>query len=303
MSAALRRVGIVGWPLAHSLSPLIHRFWMREAGLPEHSYEILPTPPDALAARLQGLAGAGFAGCNITVPHKEAAHDFLREHATLDANAARLRAVNTIVVDGEGRLQGRNSDGFGFLAGLDEQAPGWRSRRADGPTAVLGAGGAARAILAALADIGCGPFHLVNRTPRRAEELLRDLRIPAGRTFGIDPDGLRAGLENARLLVNATSLGMQGGCGWRQATGSAPADFLAHVRADAIVADIVYAPLHTELLQAAQGRSLARVDGLGMLLHQAAPCFEAWFGVRPRVTGALRALLERELRRREGRAC
>ena len=303
MSAALRRAGLVGWPLDHSLSPLIHQFWMREAGLPERLYELLPTPADALADRLRGLAAEGFVGCNITVPHKEAAHDFLREHATLDANAARLRAVNTIVVDGRGRLQGRNSDGPGFLAGLDEQAPDWRRRCAGGAAVVLGAGGAARAILAALADSGCAPLLAVNRTRERAQRLLDDLRLPQARALGTHPAGLRAALRQARLLVNATSLGMAGAGDWRQGIGSAPAEFLQHVGADATVVDIVYAPLRTQLLQAARDRGLACVDGLGMLLHQAVPCFEAWFGARPRVGPALRAVLEEALRQREERPC
>ena len=305
MSAPLRRVGLIGWPCAHSLSPLIHQFWMREAGLPERRYELLPTPADALAKRLDGLAEAGFVGCNITVPHKQAACDFLRAHGTLDANAARLGAVNAIMIDAQGRLHGSNSDGYGFLAGLDEQAPGWRGnahKDAGAPGAlVLGAGGAARAILAALAENGCKPILVVNRTRQRAVQLLDELQIPNARAFAAD--GLGAALQQARLLVNATSLGMEGAAGWREAIGSTPEEFLAHIPAGAIVADIVYAPLRTELLAAAQSRGLACVDGLGMLLHQAVPCFEAWFGVRPQVAPALRRRLEQALAERAGESC
>ena len=306
MNAALRRVGLIGWPCAHSLSPLMHQFWMRQAGLPERVYEILPTPADRLEERLGGLAEAGFVGCNITVPHKQAAFAFVRVHGSLDANASRLQAVNTILVDEHGRLHGRNSDGAGFIAGLDEQAPGWRNNAggaAPGATVLLGAGGAARAILAALAESGCKPILVVNRTPARAEQMLRDLQIAPARACGASAQELHAALQQARLLINATSLGMDGASGWQQAIGSAPETFLASVPAGAIVADIVYAPLRTELLAAARRRGLTCVDGLGMLLHQAVPCFEAWFGVRPQVTPALRRRLEAALAARHGESC
>ena len=293
MNTALRRVGVIGWPLAHSLSPLIHQFWMKKAGLPENVYELLPTAPDALFSRLENLAADGFVGCNVTVPHKEAVFSFLNEHGTLDANAARLQAVNTILIDKNGGLCGRNSDGSGFLAGMDEQAPRWRDTR--GAAVIFGAGGAARAIIAALADGGVKPIFIVNRTRAHAEALLRDLQITEARIFGTSAAELRHAIGNACLLVNATSLGMAGACSWREGIGSAAAAFLSHVHTDAIAADIVYAPLQTEFLQAARARALTCVDGLGMLLHQAVPCFEAWFGVRPRVVPALRAILERAL--------
>ena len=297
MNIALRRVGVIGWPLAHSLSPLLHQFWMRKAGLPENLYEVMPTPPDVLFGRLRTLASAGFIGCNVTIPHKESVFSFLKKHGTLDNNASRLQAVNTILIDGQGSMHGCNSDGSGFLASLDEQAPAWRDCRhaSTGAVVVLGAGGAARAILAALADSGMKSVFVVNRTKERAERLLHDLQITEARVFGTDTAELRNAMRNARLLVNATNLGMAGACSWREGIGSAPAEFLAHVHSDAIVVDIVYTPLQTEFLQAARARDLACVDGLGMLLYQAVPCFESWFGVCPKVVPALRSILEQAL--------
>ncbi|MCY4034271.1 MAG: shikimate dehydrogenase [Hyphomicrobiales bacterium] len=293
MNAPLRRVGVIGWPLERSLSPPIHQHWMRKANLREKTYEAIPVPRDELFAFLGRLAGDGFAGCNVTVPHKEAVFSYIESHGTLDANAEYLRAVNLVSIDGSGNMEGRNTDGYGFIESLREHVPNFLPCR---KAVVLGAGGSARAILAALRECKTGSIIVVNRTRERAEKLLRELNISNGEVFGIGD--IRTAAENANLFVNTTNLGMAGSLGLEQGVGIAPAEFLKGLARDAIVSDIVYTPLRTELLRTAQKQGLAAVDGLGMLIHQAVPSFEVWFGVRPEVTPALRALLEKELHAR-----
>ena len=273
---------VVGWPIEHSRSPLIHRHWLGVYGI-SGGYERIAVPPDQIEGFFTSLAAKGYVGCNVTVPYKETAYRLL---ARADPMAERLKAANTLWLS-EGLLCGANTDVHGFIANMDGTAPGWRE--AGGPAVVLGAGGAARAILAGLADLKLSPLRIVNRTPDRARALVADLALDA-EIFDWD-DRARA-LEGARLLVNATILGMR---------GAEPLILdLAPLDPDAIVSDIVYVPLMTELLAAARARGHRTVDGLGMLLHQAAPGFARWFGRWPEVTDELRELLRRDIEGGEG---
>ena len=268
---------VIGWPIRHSRSPLIHRHWLAKLGI-AGDYVAVPVEPAAVDAFLKNDLRSRYVGGNVTVPHKEVA---LSAVAEADAVAAALGAVNTLWFESD-RLIGGNTDPHGFLANLDENAPGWSG--AGKSAIVLGAGGAARAVIWALRERGFEPVIVVNRTADRAAAL-------AAR-FGkaVRPaewSGLGGWLARADLLVNATSLGMSG--------QPALAIDLSPMNDAAIVADLVYAPLETDLLRAARRRSLTAVDGLGMLLHQAAPGFERWFGRRPQVTRELRDLVIADL--------
>jgi shikimate dehydrogenase len=264
-----RLAGVIGWPVAHSRSPRLHGYWLATLGL-DGAYVPLAVEPARFEAAVRGLVACGFRGANVTIPHKEAAFALCDEVA---ASARRAGAVNTLVFEG-GRILGSNTDGYGFLESLREQAPGFDPR--SGPAVLLGAGGAARAIGAALLDAGCPRLVLVNRTRGRAEALAEALGGPVA--VAETPP-----LADAALLVNTTSLGM---------AGQPPlAVDLSPLPSSAVVADIVYVPLETPLLAAARARGLLAVDGLGMLLHQARPGFEAWFGVAPQVDAALRAFV------------
>lgn len=277
-AAGFRAAGVMGWPVAHSRSPLLHRYWLDRYGI-AGAYLPLPVRPGQVEAALRGLAALGFAGCNVTVPHKQAA---LALVDAPDDLARRIGAVNLVVVRPDGTLLGRNTDAAGFLDNLRAQAPDWRA--ADGPAVVLGAGGAARAVVASLAGAGVPDIRLLNRTRMHAEELAEAL---GGPITVLDWERRRSALEGAALLVNTTVLGMH---------GQAPLDLdLAALPRAATVADLVYVPLETPLLASARARGHAVVDGLGMLLHQAVPSFEAWFGVRPEVTAELRARVEATL--------
>ncbi len=271
------RAGIIGWPVDHSRSPLIHGYWLKAYGL-HGEYGRYPVAPDAIETVLKSFADQGLVGANVTVPHKEVAYRLCNRR---DEAATALGAVNTLWLE-DGRLVGGNTDGFGFLANLDHGAPGWDAT--PGSAVVLGAGGAARAILWALKDRGFSPIHVVNRTRARAEKLVVTFGAPLQAHDWEDLPDLLAG---ARILVNTTTLGMH---------GQPPLSLdLAPLGADALVTDIVYAPLETPLLADARRRGLATVDGLGMLLHQAVPGFARWFGVTPKVTPALRALLVEDM--------
>jgi shikimate dehydrogenase len=271
------RACVVGWPIAHSRSPLIHGFWLRKLGL-AGSYDRQPVPPGAFAEFAARIGCDGLVGANVTAPHKEAAYAACDK---LTATAAELGAVNTLWREGDA-LWGDNTDVAGFLANLDEQAPDWRER-ADAAI-VLGAGGAARAVVSGLLSRKIDKLIVVNRTLARAQSLADHF---GGRVVARDWADLPAQLDQAGLLVNTTSLGMAG-----QPTLDID---LAPLAAGASVADIVYVPLETPLLAAARARGLRTVEGLGMLLHQAAPGFERWFGVRPKVTPELRALIEADV--------
>lgn len=273
LSGHARLAGVLGWPVSHSRSPRLHGYWLETLGI-DGAYLPLPVHAVDFAAAVRSLAALGFRGANVTIPHKQAAFEVCD---VVDATARRAGAVNTLVFR-DGRIEGSNTDGFGFLETVRDQAPGWQP--ADGPAVLLGAGGAARAIAAALLDAGCPLVTLVNRSRDRAEALARDLGGPI--TVAEAPP-----LAGAALLVNTTSLGMQ---------GHPPLEIdLAPLPAAAVVADIVYVPLETALLTAARERGLRAVEGLGMLLHQARPGFEAWFGVSPRVDPALRDLVAADI--------
>ncbi len=263
--------GVIGWPVAHSLSPRLHGFWLARYGI-DGAYLPLAVRPDDIEDALRALPKLGFRGANVTVPHKPAAFAAMDR---LSPTAARLGAVNTVVVDADGTLSGDNTDGFGFTENLLAGAPDLKIQGA--VTTVFGAGGAARAVVAALVDAGAAEVRLVNRTRARAEALAHDLGGP------VEPlpwDHTRTALEGTALVVNTTSLGM---------AGATPFDLdLQALPASATVTDIVYNPLETPLLAAARARGNRIVDGLGMLLHQARPGFEAWFGVAPEVTAELR---------------
>lgn len=273
----MTRCFIIGHPVAHSRSPIIHGHWLAEHGL-DGSYERVDVPPDAVAAFLDRIRSGEFAGGNVTVPNKEAVLPLL-DHVS--ETARRMGAVNTIWME-DGKLHGDNTDAFGFLAHLDDRVPGWDARTAS--ALILGAGGAARAVVHGLVSRGVGRIILVNRSMARAEDLAAEFGA------GVEARGrseAAALVATSDLIVNTTSLGMQ---------GQPPLDLdLAGLRPGTIVDDIVYVPLETALLAEARTRGGVPVDGLGMLLHQAIPGFERWFGVRPEVTPALRARLEADI--------
>jgi shikimate dehydrogenase len=270
LSGKARLAGVLGWPVSHSRSPRLHGFWLRRHGI-DGAYLPLPVAPEDFTTALRGLMALGFRGANVTIPHKEAAFALCDE---VDETARRMGAANTLIFR-EGRILGSNTDGFGFLESLYEQAPGWAAT--DGPAVLLGAGGAARALAVALLDAGCPRLSIVNRSTGRAEALAESL--------GDSRVSVAAAplLEGAALLVNSTSLGM---------AGQPPLEIdLSPLPAHAVVADAVYVPLETQLLAAARARGLRVVDGLGMLLHQARPGFSAWFGAEPVVDAELRAFV------------
>ena len=270
--------GVMGWPVAHSRSPLIHNYWLQKYGL-AGSYVQLAVQPGQLAIALAGLAALGFKGCNVTIPHKVEALKLVNE---LDAHARRVGAVNTVVVQPDGSLKGMNTDGFGYIQSLLDAQPGWRADA--GPVVVLGAGGAARAVVLALSDHGAKEIRLINRSPDKAEAMAAEFGSPIK---AVSWKQRHAALEGAALLVNTTSQGMH---------GNAPLDLdLSALPVKALVSDIIYVPLETPLLHAAKARGNPTVDGLGMLLNQARPAFEAWFGVLPDITPELRRLVEATL--------
>lgn len=267
--------GVMGWPVAHSRSPKIHSHWLEKHGLPG-AYVLLPVAPGTLSIALPGLAALGFRGCNITIPHKVDAIALMQE---VDANARRVGAVNTVVVQPDRSLRGMNTDGFGFIQSLLEALPAWAADA--GPITVLGAGGAARAVVLALADRGATEIRLVNRTFDKADALAKEFGAPLKAVPWAER---HVALADVALLVNTTSQGMH---------GNPPLDLNLHaLPRHALVCDIIYAPLETALLNQARQRGNVTVNGLGMLLNQARPAFEAWFGVLPHVTPELRRRVE-----------
>ena len=264
--------GVIGSPVAHSKSPQIHMHWLKMHGLPGY-YIPMDVVADNLEHVLRTLPQMGFVGVNITVPHKEKIleiADLVTDRATL------IGAANTIIFRKDGQIQADNTDGIGFIRNLQQSAPNWDPKA--GPAAILGAGGAARAVIAALLEVGVPEIMISNRTRLRAEALQTEF----GKSL-IVVDWVQAGnmMEDAATVVNTTSLGMLGKPPLR-----VPLDGL---RKGTLVTDIVYAPLKTQLLIEAEEMGCATVDGLGMLLHQAVPAFERWFGVRPVVDSATRA--------------
>jgi shikimate dehydrogenase len=270
-----RAACLIGWPAAHSRSPLIHHYWLRTLGI-EGGYNIEAVPPEGFAEFVLRLSAHGFVGANVTIPHKERALAL----SMPDARARAAGAANTLWYEG-GELRSTNTDIEGFINNLDACAPGWD---AAGDALVLGAGGSSRAVVFGLIERGIKRVHLANRTMERARALADQ--------FGasVDPVSWQAigdVLPRAGLLVNTTSLGMHGQPALELDVGLLPSH--------AVVADLVYVPLVTPLLAAARARELKTADGLGMLLHQAVRGFELWFGQRPAVTSELRALVEADL--------
>lgn len=273
----MKRACVIGWPVEQSRSPLIHTYWLKQYGI-DGAYEKEAVPPGEAEAFLRSLAERGYVGANVTLPHKLAA---LQTADIADEAAYAIGAANTVWLDSLGKLNATNTDAVGFMANLDQQAPQWNA--SGRPALVIGAGGAARAVLYALLQAGAPKVLLTNRTAERATGLA-DYFGPMSLTPRwvevVDWKERARAVGECGLIVNATSLGM---------IGEKPLELdLSKLREDAVVADIVYAPLVTPLLAAARNRGRATVDGLGMLLHQAAPGFERWFGVRPEVTPALR---------------
>jgi shikimate dehydrogenase len=277
ITGATRLAGIMGWPVAHSRSPLLHGFWLDETGV-DGAYLPLPVRPANIESALRALPILGFRGCNLTIPHKQSV---LKVADHVDQLARRIGAANTVVVAADGSLEASNTDAYGFRENLREAVPGWNPPAR--PAVVLGAGGSARAILASLIDAGVGEIRLVNRTRSRAEAVAADLATAQARISVHSWSEAVAVQDGAGLLVNTTSLGM---------TGEPPLELdLSLLPLSAPVADIVYVPLETGLLKSARQGGHPVVDGLGMLLHQGRPGFEAWFGARVRVSPALRSAI------------
>lgn len=276
-NAVHKRVGVIGYPVAHSLSPVIFDYWFEQHGIPG-TYDLLPVAPDDLENVLAGLADQGYAGVNVTVPHKIAAYQ-LAEHPS--PTARRIGAANVLTVTADGPIAADNTDGYGFVEGVRSQVGQWQSSA--GPAVVIGAGGAARAVVDSLVQEGAPEVRVVNRTGERASALAAEFGLPVR---AIPWSDMESALTGAATVVNATSLGMR---------GNPPLEIpLAALPPTAVVADIVYVPLETPLLNAARAAGHAVADGLGMLLHQARPAFERWFGVRPDADAELRAkVLER----------
>lgn len=264
--------GVLGWPIAHSRSPRLHRHWLKRYGI-EGDYITLGIEPRDFEAAFRALPLLGFRGVNVTIPHKETV---LRLATKVSDRAALIGAANTITFREDGSIYADNTDGYGFLENLRHGAPGWRA--SEGPALVLGAGGAARAIISALLSDGAPEIRLTNRTRSRAEFLAGEF---GARVKVVDWLHAEDALDGVATVVNTTSLGM---------TGQPPLQFsLKRAPKTAMVNDIVYSPLMTPLLEEAQSRRMRWVDGLGMLLHQGRPGFEAWFGVAPEVDDELRA--------------
>ena len=271
MASSFGLAGVMGWPVSHSRSPLMHNHWLRHYGI-SGVYVPLPVLPERLPEALRGLAALGFAGCNLTIPHKVAAMAYMDE---IDPLACRMGAINTVVVGADGRLSGFNNDGYGFLQSLLDAQPDFRADA--GPIAVLGAGGAARAVVLSLAEQGARDIRLLNRTQETAQRLADELGGP----IRVLPwEARESALEGAALLVNTTSLGMQG-----QPELTLRLDALPKT---ALVCDVIYVPLETALLRQARLRGHVTVNGLGMLMNQARPAFKSWFGVLPEITPELK---------------
>lgn len=266
--------GVIGMPIAHSRSPLLHGHWLARYGVPGH-YVPLPVQPEHLAEVLRILPRAGFVGVNVTIPHKEAV---LTLADTVTDRAALIGAANTLIFRPDGKIHADNTDGYGFIANLRQSAPDWQPDLL--PAAVIGAGGAARAVVASLLESGVKELRIANRTRLRAEQIKAEF---GARVVVYEWAQVGNMLDGAGTVVNATSLGMQGKQPLRVPLDALPSG--------ALVTDLVYTPLITPFLAEAQSRGCRIVDGLGMLLHQAAPGFERWFGRRPEIDDETRRIV------------
>ncbi|MFA9549878.1 MAG: shikimate dehydrogenase [Hyphomicrobium sp.] len=269
----MKHACVIGWPVEHSRSPLLHGYWLKKYGI-DGTYTKRAVAPEAVAGFLQSLRANGYVGCNVTVPHKAAAFSAADER---EDSAKAVSAANTLWLS-DGKLVAANTDTYGYMTNLSQQAPGWDRR--DAPVSILGAGGAARAIVFGFLDAGVSEIRVFNRTRARAETVAQQ--------FGscvkvFDWSEREAGSRDSAVLVNTTTIGMNG-------VGTLDFD-LAGFDPECVVSDIVYVPLETELLRKAKSQGLRTVDGVGMLLHQGVPGFEKWFGVRPEVTDELRNLI------------
>ena len=276
-SSNFKKACVIGWPIAHSRSPLIHNFWLKKYKI-SGSYEKVAVSPDDLVSFVQQLLYNSFCGCNVTIPHKEQVFQVV---TILDSVTRKIGAVNTVYCE-QGRLFGLNTDGYGFLSNLQSTISDWDSK--EKTAVIIGAGGASRAIIAVLLKDGIGKIILVNRTLSRAQNLANEFG-PAIEVRAMA--NIESCLAEADLLINTTALGM---------TGQPPLKFsFKNLNLDCIVTDIVYVPLETQLLKQAKLNGHRTVDGLGMLLHQAVPGFEKWFGIKPEVTSQLRELIVTDL--------
>jgi len=279
----MKRACVVGWPVEHSRSPLIHGYWLRLHGIPG-SYTAEAVPPENIGGFFGSLGQLGLSGCNVTLPYKEAAFAAAAER---DASALAVGAANTLWLEA-GRLCAANTDTYGFMTYLTQTVPDWAW--ADRPVAVFGAGGAARAIVHGFLEAGVEEIRLFNRTRQRAERLAAAFGQRRGRLRVLDLAWRNRAAADAGVVVNTTSLGMNG-------VGCLDLD-LAQFDDRTVVVDTVYVPLETALLRSARLHGLRAVDGLGMLIHQAVPGFERWFGLRPQVTDELWSLVAADI---EGR--
>ncbi len=269
----MTRAFVTGWPITHSKSPVLHGFWLNKYGI-KGTYEALGIEPENFVQFLDDLPKSGFAGGNVTIPHKEVAFDTIPDR---DEAAEMIGAVNTLWLEG-GKLKGGNTDAYGFSANLDDYAPQWRQGKI---ATVMGAGGASRAIIYALLNAGFTDVRIANRTVTRAQSLADRF----GEACSAHPwSAIEELTQDTDFLVNTSSVGMAG-------TEDTPIPDLRNLAAEALVTDIVYTPLETPILKAANDQGLTTVDGLGMLLHQAVPGFEKWFGIRPEVTDDLRNII------------
>jgi len=267
--------GVMGWPVMHSRSPMLHNYWFKKHEL-AGTYVPLAIRPEGLAAALRALHPLGFAGCNLTIPHKEQAMTLVDE---VDALAKAIGAISCVVVRPDGSLSGTNNDCYGFIHAIKQEQPGWRAD--SGPIVVIGAGGGSRAVCCGLAQEGAREIKLVNRTLDRAQAIARGF---GGPIRALPWDERHEALEGAAMVVNTTSCGM---------VGQPALDInLDKLPKNALAADIIYIPLETPFLAAAHKRGNRTVNGLGMLLNQGRPAWKAWFGIEPEVTAELRAMVE-----------
>ena len=270
--------GVMGWPVKHSRSPLLHNYWFRQHNL-AGTYVPFAIAPAGLNAALRALYPLGFAGCNLTLPHKQEAMNCVDE---VDVVAKSIGAISCVVVRPDGSLAGTNNDCYGFIQSIRQEQPGWRADA--GTSVVVGAGGGARAVCYALAETGVKAIRLVNRTFERAKKIAEDF---AGPIKALPWEQRHDALEDAAIVVNTTSQGM---------LGQSPLDLkLDKLPPRALAVDIIYIPLETAFLRAARERGNPTINGLGMLLHQGRPAWRAWFGIEPAVTPELRAVMEKSI--------